>query len=367
LLSEWDTSIYMRDMFLNERLLEKVGDAAQLIFTHDMVHQAVMDLFVNKSEQPELHFHLGMELYRRYFENHNEESSLLEANDSHLLFLCADRLNSGIKAIDENLPHFRLKLCRLNFEAAKKAADLAAFEHAFAYCQNGLELLPNESCWEQHYHLALGLNTLDACMCLPTGHDKALRSSVELVVQHARGIEDSTDAWFTLLQFLRDRGIYEEMGLTAYSILESIGDALPRDPSDKAALVEFKRVTARLESKTDEEILNLRSIDKYPLKDFCLFVCLFVCSSIYQGLMHFHSSAVRVFFACRMMDFTLEYGLGGTSASAFGCFQSCCLSEYFETRVAARAGNLALAYNKSRNMKLRLGFWRLAHLHGTNR
>jgi predicted ATPase len=121
---------------------------------------------------------------------------VLEDANYNLLFLCVDRLNSGIKALDKNLPHFQLQLCRLNFEAAKKAVDLAAFEHALAYCQNGLALLQEEedNCWEKHYDLSLGRNTLHACMCLPTGQDMALRASVQLVVQHAKTIEDSTES-----------------------------------------------------------------------------------------------------------------------------------------------------------------------------
>jgi hypothetical protein len=125
---------------------------------------------------------------------------------------------------------------------------------------------------------------------------------------------------------------------TAYPILEIIGEALPRDPSDKAARVEFKRVIALPETLTDDDILNLPSIDKYPLKDFCIVVC----ASIYQGLMHSHSSAVRVSFAYRMMDFTLKYGLGGLLLQLWAVSSSAFYQNCFETRAAARVGTLVL-------------------------
>jgi predicted ATPase len=66
-MSERDLSIYMRDIFLIEQLLEQVGEETHLKFTHDMVHQAVMDLVVETFERSQLHFQLGMELYKRFF------------------------------------------------------------------------------------------------------------------------------------------------------------------------------------------------------------------------------------------------------------------------------------------------------------
>jgi hypothetical protein len=57
---------------------------------------------------------------------------------------------------------------------------------------------------------------------------------------------------------------------TAYPILEIIGEALPRDPSDKAARVEFKRAIALPETLTDDDILNLPSINFLAQRLFVL-------------------------------------------------------------------------------------------------
>lgn len=341
-----DISTEYRDMFLDERLLERVGEM-QLKFTHDKVHQAAMSLFVEESVRARLHYHLGMELYNRYFCVGNS----LKTNE-HLLFLCVDRLNSGIKAMDQRKQSFKIQLCRLNFLAAKQAIRITAFEHGLVYCKNGLDLLLEEGCnsWQQHYDLALQLHCLYAriCLCAGSDHDNDLKTSVDLIVLNAKSIEDSMEARFTLLECYRDRGKIDEMVSTAHTMIEMVGEDFPKDPSMNAAQADFKKARAALEKATDDDILSLPSIEKYPLKEFCVRV--WVC--IYMGLRLARSSALQIVCVCRMLDFTLKYGLGQSSAAAIGCFSQCCLSEFFETRLATRMANLVVRFMEDHRGRL---------------
>jgi len=139
-----------------------------------------------------------------------------------LLFLCTDRLNSGLSFIDKADYGLRLKLCGFNLRAARLAADLSAFELALAYSKKGLGILNEfETCWTEYYNLSLGIHTLSARMCLFAGnsHAEDLLTTVEVILQNAKTFEASLEARFTLLDFYRGTAKYPDMVTTMFEML----------------------------------------------------------------------------------------------------------------------------------------------------
>jgi len=332
-----------RDVMLRERLLERVGDG-QLKFTHDKVHQAALDLFSNELERSQLNWNLGMELLTRYFSDtdpNNREGNRRE----NLLFLCVDRLNAGIDALRkaDDSPPLQFKLCQLNFKAAKRAAELAAFEYSLFYSRKAIEMLKilNKDYWSEHYVLSLELHVLYArmCFCLGGECDEEIMPTINLIAEKAKQIEDCFDAWTTLIEFMSSRVKLVEMRAAIMEIFGKIGEPFDWKPTRTMVLDEMDKLATRLSKISDEQILNLPiAIEKHPMKDFCMRIL----HSINGLSIYAHGSLVQAMCAFRMVELTLDYGLGDFSAGAFANLANAVVLEFFVTDLGTRSAQLAI-------------------------
>lgn len=323
------------------------------------MHQAALDLFLDQTERSQLHFNLGLELYTRYFrgtsaavEKKWSDKVENERQRQQLLFLCVDRLNSGVEAMNRGNQSLSLQLCEMNLEAASRAADLAAFDHSLIYTENGLELLHalGGDYWTNHYELSLGLHLLFARMCFVNGteRDTELIDTVDTILEKAKCEKDTTDARFTLIQYLAARGKFADMVDAMYATLEHYGESLPPNPTPKDARAAYEDIAARLGKMTDDEIADLPSIEKHPLKN----TCIHLLDTMHHPLDHTkYGPSLQVLCACKMVDMTLKYGLGGSSASAFGIYGNCILAEFHDIQLSNRVANLAnRLFNQMRDL-----------------
>ncbi|CAB9517757.1 Transcriptional regulator [Seminavis robusta] len=335
-----ETSIqdYTEDVnvLIEAGMLEEVDE--MLKFSHDSILEAALLLIANDAERSQLHFQIGHELYNRHFAPGVDASMKEQEHTDQILFLCVDQLNSGIDAIclcDER--GIQLSLAELNFQAAKKAAEFSSFDHAMVYAKNGIELLEKESCWKENYDLALGMHTIFVQMSFCTGSNDMLEQMVGVITSNSKNVVDSTKAWLVLIEYLGFGNRFEEMLQTILHVFELAGEELAPDPTMEYARTKFEQTAAKLNKLTDDDILNLPTSDD-PLKEFCIRVL----GSAHSPVNHLKGPRAQITYACKMVDLTLEHGLGRSSADAFSVFSSSILSEFYETRLAARAGALTL-------------------------
>ena len=81
--------------------------------------------------------------------------------DHKTLFLCVDQINVGLQFVESDS---LIKVAKLNFEAAKRAAELNAFASSAHYTEAALSSLDPATRWKDHYELTLQLLTLSAEM-----------------------------------------------------------------------------------------------------------------------------------------------------------------------------------------------------------
>ena len=262
------------DSLVNQRLLERVGK--YLKFAHDKVFEATLQLADN-AERARIHWNLGLELYSRFFgSNVDLTTSSAENTDTwkEYVFLCVNRFNSGIEANGGKHSNLNEDLLKLNQLAARRAADLSAFDDAFVYAKNAMDLLSHiEDSWSTQYNLSLSVHSLylQMCHCSTSGKEGDLEGTFHLIQKNSKTIEDSMDASLVLLSYYAFTTRFEDMLQTANEIFDVVGESMPRNPSKNEARQEFKKIAKLFNEITDEEILEgLPSISDHPLKEYCL-------------------------------------------------------------------------------------------------
>ena len=101
----------------------------------------------------------------------------------------------------------RLRLARLNLEASRKAISLSAFEGAAEYAGKGIELLPTDSAWKDHYDLSLNLYTVGAKAEGYIGNVETMEKYCNVVIGlQDRPVQDKFEIYVTWIDSILNRG-----------------------------------------------------------------------------------------------------------------------------------------------------------------
>jgi predicted ATPase/GAF domain-containing protein len=125
---------------LEQGLIDRVSD--KLRFAHDKIQEAARSM-VPAAERAQFHYRIGKLL-----------ESARHSAEGPLLFDVVNHLNSAGDLVHDRSE--RVKLARLNLEAAEQIEEAGAFHAALLYLEQGIARLP-EDAWGAEYALALAL------------------------------------------------------------------------------------------------------------------------------------------------------------------------------------------------------------------
>jgi predicted ATPase len=193
------------DLAVEEGLLVKSSNEAQSSnsyqceFVHDRIREAARSMVVG-DELHSLLFKIGNVLARR---GSNEQ-----VGEEWMLFTSVHHLNSIPQSYHD--VDGKLRLARLNLEAAKRSIGKAAFEDAEYYAEKGILLLPDDR-WDVHGLFCHEMYCTAAEACRLCGNIQRMERLVTicLTAERDRPLESTYQVYYTLAKGLmygsRDR------------------------------------------------------------------------------------------------------------------------------------------------------------------
>lgn len=298
-------------------------------FLHDRVQQAAYAL-TPTDERAQLHLRIGCLLV----------DSIPAAARDQRLFEIVDHFDKGEPP---PAPERRRQVALLNFEAAKRAKQAAAFEASRRYARNAVDLL-TPRLWAEEHASCMEMITILVAVESITGNYQAAES----IARTALGRAATRAQRVALNRILIDQRTilaqYEsalELGLTT---LAEFGLELPHDDLGAAFVLEHQRLMARIGERSIASLLDEpRCVD--PDAQQMLGVLAETLAVMYQ------TRPELLAVACgRLLNLSLDHGFDTHCANgytAYGIFMVGVLREYalayefglFGLRMAQRDDN----------------------------
>jgi predicted ATPase/signal transduction histidine kinase/GAF domain-containing protein len=267
-------------------------------FLHDRIQQAAYAL-IPERRRAELHLGIGRRLL----------ASLSADELSERPFDVVSQFNRGADqplAGDE-----KARVASLNLQAGRKAKASAAYASAAIYLAAGATLL-GEAGWDGQYDLLLQLQLARAeCEFLRSNFDEAEQLIGELI-DHAASRRDQATVYFLKVQLQVVKSEYSQAIASALICLNSFDIVIPPHPSWDQVQAEYDEMWRNLQGRPIENLLDL------PLMtDPDLLAAMHLLSNLFDaaGFSDFNLSCLQ---RCRMVNLTLQHGVSGASAAAFG-------------------------------------------------
>ncbi len=290
-------------------------------FLHDRVQQAAYAL-IPAHQQQQTHLYIG----RLLLANAPAEQK------SAQLFEIVNHVNIAIALIQTQSE--REVVARLNLAAAQKARAANAYTAAFNYAQIGIQLL-GASAWEHQYSLALALHENLAEAALLSENIETVPDLVQVVFDRAQTPIDRVKSYETLVEFHTLHKQYSQAIDRGLEILQQLGIKLTAQPSKLILSREVAKTKIALWGKSNEQLLNLPSID-LPAQIAKLRIL-----ELLQDPAFFYSQELMVLFGLVGVQLTLRYGNSPWAASFYATY-SICLSGLGEFKQTKRIGELAI-------------------------
>jgi len=222
-------------------------DKDMCYFLHDRIQEAAYSQ-MDEKDKKKTHYRIG-----RYIYNCTPKEEL-----SQKIFYIVNQINTGREEIEETKEEFKLEeLARLNLIAGEKARDSAAFSSSLEYLVTGISLLNPESCWQQHYDLALKLYTEAARAAYLNGDFSNMDHYIRVVTKNAVSQLDCIDVYEVQIQGYHFQGRLQEAANHTFNVLDSLGIKHPRKISGARIAWELHLTQKALQGKSNQNILEL--------------------------------------------------------------------------------------------------------------
>lgn len=271
-------------------------------FFHDCV-QEVMYHSIDDMERQSMHYEIGKKLWRHF-----------DIDDvDKFIFVVVGHLILGIRLIEKR--EEKIAVAKLCLRAGERAAQLTNFRSSLSYLLNGILLL-NQDSWQDQYELCLTLYSAAAEVAHSARKFDDVHKFVDVVCRYARTFEDTLRARTTQVYAGGISGRMKHSTKTALSLLQNLGVNMRSQPSYISVFIEMKYLRYRLRNKSDKDILELPLLENERI------------SAVIQimSVMSFQSLTVNPILACKiamkLVDLSLEYGLGTASCLGFVIFGS---------------------------------------------
>lgn len=285
-------------------------------FVHDRVQQASYDL-IPPDRRARFHLEIGRLLLRK------EET---------IPFAVVNHLNLGVSLIED--PEERKRLALFNLDAGNRARASAAFDAAFLYFHQGIELLSPHA-WVTDYNLCLALHIGGAQAALLIGRYETMNHLIEVVSNRGKDPLDKVKVLRIQIQAnlaLNQAEAAVRTGLQALSIL---GIRFPKNPGPvymKWAMFKARALYWGVDIEGlaySQEMDDPRFIAAMPLLLDMTTACSFVNLNL------------TILLALMRDRLSVKHGIAAASAPGFASYGST-LCYLGEVRRGYRFGQLAL-------------------------
>ncbi|CAB9521070.1 expressed unknown protein [Seminavis robusta] len=338
------------DMGMHSRLLAQLGaptaTTIRYTFVHDKIFEAALSL-ISPDQRPSFSRRLGNVLVSHKLLNHKERESIL--------FVAVGLLNESIEQLlKEDDREALLELAQFNYTTSCKAVALSAFGDAATYAGKGIDALPsNNSCWQEHYKLTLGLYSIKAKAEGFEGNVDVMERCCKAVLdQTDKPIEDKFDVYKTWIDNLANRGDVKQAVDLSFDILAKFNCRFPKNP----ALVTIGVLGGLMKLKMSCKSLDLSNLPPMTDQTRIHLVDIMEHLAMHLFLMHDPRLPLVIF---KVLKWTLKYGYCEYSAPSFVKAGVCAIGFLDDIQGGSKYGDQAmilLEKSQSRGGRSRTAF-----------
>jgi predicted ATPase/signal transduction histidine kinase/tRNA A-37 threonylcarbamoyl transferase component Bud32 len=269
-------------------------------FLHDRVQQAAYSLIIQE-DRKKIHLKVGKLLLEKSSKEIQEDN----------LFDIVNHLNMGMDLISEELE--RERLIELNLSVSKKAKLSAAYEPAYSYAKNALNLLP-ENTWTIKSGLALKVHIEAAETAYLSGKFESMEQILEVILAHDIELIDKAKVYEIKMQAFIAMHNSLEAVKTALQVLRLLGLELSENPTQEEIGKELGETMQALSKYQISDLLKLPVMED-PEKIAAMRILELTFSPCFQT-----NPSLFPILVFRMTQLSLKYGNTSTSALAYSCY-----------------------------------------------
>jgi PAS domain S-box-containing protein len=267
-------------------------------FLHDRIQQAAYSLIPDE-QRADVHLRIGRALL----------ASMTADELAEHLFDVANQFNRGAaRLIDRDE---KVHVAAIDLRAGRKAKASAAYASACAYFLAGMTLL-DERDWGSQYELTFS-HWLERAECelLSGNFEKAEQLIVELLQRGASKV-DQAAVYRLKVQFHVIKSENQQAVASALTCVGLFGIDLPAHPTWEQVQAEYETVWQTLDGRPIESLIDLPMMTD-PEMQAAMQVLADLMPAAY--LTDFRLCCLQI---CRMVKVSIQYGVSGASAQAYG-------------------------------------------------
>jgi PAS domain S-box-containing protein len=290
-------------------------------FLHDRIHEAAYAL-IPEGDRAGAHLRIGRMLL----------ATMSEAQLDEHLFDVANQLNRGAGRLTGR--NEKAEVATFNLRTGRKAKTSAAYASARAYFAAGMEML-DEQAWSEQHELTFRLWLERAeCELLSGDFEKAEQLIGELQQCAASDVEFA-DASCLKINLHVLTGEHPLAIDSALGCLRRFGIDLPAHPTIEQVWAEHETVWQALGGRPIEGLIDL------PLMTDPRMQAAMQVLSVLAGPATFTDFQLFCLLACRMVNVSIQHGMGGASAYAYACLGSVLGANFHRYHQGYRLARLA--------------------------
>jgi PAS domain S-box-containing protein len=267
-------------------------------FTHDRVQEAAYS-FIPERVRAEAHLLIGRLLVAHTPAEKREEA----------VFEIVNQLNRGAALITSG--DEREQLAELNLIAGGRAKATTAYASALTYFAAGAALLSDDS-WERRHELKFGLELrLAECEFL-TGALAEAEQRLNVLSTHAASTVEQATAVCMCIDLYTTVGRNARAIASALTGLHLFGIDIPARPTWEDVQAEYEAAWQTLDGRPIESLIDLPLMTD-PEQQAAMQVL-----STLLGPAYFTDLHLFCLLACRMVNVSMQHGMCGASAHAYG-------------------------------------------------
>lgn len=277
-------------------------------FTHDKIQTAFHDFIVDGEEEGQIHLIVGDTIISREKEDDTFAT----------IYHAAIHLNASSSFARSGKE--RLRLVKINLDAAKYCMGKSAFVAASELLREGLSYLnPTEKWSDSYFDVTLATTELFAKAELICGNFESAVDTTSEIVHHAKSSETKMNALVLDVEVRVANNDMGELIVCVQRALQEIGLKMPRHISKRHVLSTVFKLKMMMRNKTDEQILSLRKMEERTVStavDLLVRLC--------QACLLKGETKQAVYSALKAMELTLNHGSSPRISAAFviyGCVQ----------------------------------------------
>jgi len=224
-------------------------DETKIRFAHDKIQQAAYEILPSQ-QRLENHMRFGLVLTSHVLNGGVE-------NDE-LFFVAVHQINRGGPGVLASNSNQKDMVAALNLRAGKRSMELSDFSTALSLFEHGITFLEEGTCWTTQYTVSLELFDAAVETACALNDAVAVRRLSEQVLNNAKCNDDTLNCLYAVVKSLRLAFKLQDSKRVAFTMLEQLGERIPRPVDDITLAANIQEVKLLLQNMSDESILNMK-------------------------------------------------------------------------------------------------------------